>query len=257
MTLAGSATNAPETGGRNHGWQRGQQVKWTSTATNKLLLEAGIGTYLSDWNTRERPGNLTRDLVRVVEQCSAGCAANGNIPGLTYRSQTTDLFSDGRNKNVTTTWRASVSFVSGSKSLKIGYQGSLLGDIRSANRGANDLRYRVNNGVANQFTMFIHEFQNDLWMRDDGFYANGQWTMNKLTLQGGLRFDRAWSYSPDQTIGVTNFLASPLSFARADGVNYKDISPRMGVAWDVFGNGKTAVKVNAGRYEDQIGRAHV
>ena len=28
---AGSATNAPETGGRNHGWQRVQQVKWTST----------------------------------------------------------------------------------------------------------------------------------------------------------------------------------------------------------------------------------
>jgi hypothetical protein len=41
----GSATAAPETGGRNHGWQRVQQVRWTSTATNKLLLEAGLGTY--------------------------------------------------------------------------------------------------------------------------------------------------------------------------------------------------------------------
>ena len=45
---AGSATNAPETGGRNHGWQRVQQVKWTSTRTNKLLLDAGLGTYLSN-----------------------------------------------------------------------------------------------------------------------------------------------------------------------------------------------------------------
>jgi hypothetical protein len=59
-----------------------------------------------------------------------GCPVNGNIPGLTYRSQSVDLFSDGRNKNTTTTWRGSVSFVSGSSSLKIGYQGSLLGDIR-------------------------------------------------------------------------------------------------------------------------------
>ena len=41
----------------------------------------------------------------MVEQCTAGCPANGNIPGLTYRSQTVDLFSDGRNKNITTTWR--------------------------------------------------------------------------------------------------------------------------------------------------------
>ena len=37
----GSSTSAPETGGWNHGWQRVQQVKYTSPATNKLLLEAG------------------------------------------------------------------------------------------------------------------------------------------------------------------------------------------------------------------------
>ena len=53
----GSSTSAPETGGWNHGWQRVQQVKWTSTVVNKLLLEAGLGTYLSNWNTRERPDN--------------------------------------------------------------------------------------------------------------------------------------------------------------------------------------------------------
>ena len=29
---------------------------------------------------------------------------------------------------------------------------------------------------------------------------------------------------------------------------YKDISPRGGVAYDVFGNGKTALKVNFGKY---------
>ena len=31
--------------------------------------------------------NPTRDLIRVVEQCANGCAANGGIPGLVYRSQ--------------------------------------------------------------------------------------------------------------------------------------------------------------------------
>ena len=29
---------------------------------------------------------------------------------------------------------------------------------------------------------------------------------------------------------------------------YKDITPRGGVAWDVFGTGKTSMKVNAGKY---------
>ena len=79
----GSSTTAPETGGWNHGFQRVQQAKWTSATTSKLLLEAGVGTYLSNWNTRETPGN-DRSLIQVSEQCPAatGCANNGGIAGL-------------------------------------------------------------------------------------------------------------------------------------------------------------------------------
>ena len=76
----GNSTSAPETGGWNHGWQRVQQVKWTSTATNKLLLEAGLGTYLSNWNTRERPDN-DRRLIQVNEQCTRW------LPGATAASR--------------------------------------------------------------------------------------------------------------------------------------------------------------------------
>ena len=79
--------------------------------------------------------------------------------------------------------------------------------------------------------------------------------MGRMTLQGALRFDNAWSYSPAQTIGPAlingqTFLSTPLTFDRTDGVNYKDISPRGGLACDVFGNGKTAVKINVGKYMD-------
>ena len=58
-------------------------------------------------------------------------------------------------------------------SFKFGYIGNQLGDIRSANRGANDLRYRVNNGVPNQLTQYIHNQQNDLWMRNDALLRAG------------------------------------------------------------------------------------
>jgi Carboxypeptidase regulatory-like domain len=228
---------------------RAQQATYSSPFSNKILFEGGFGYFFSRWGGRAKDSPNTESLVKMVEQCSAGCAANGGIPGLTYRSQTVDLFSDGRNKNVTTTWRASVSFVTGSKSLKIGYQGSLLGDIRLANMGPNALRYRVNNGVPNQLTMFINQYQNDLWMRDDGFYANGQWTMNKLTLQGGLRLDRAWSWAPAQQEGPTRFLPVPLVYPETPGVDsYKDLQPRLAATYDVFGNGKTALKANVGKY---------
>src|SRR5262245_2168477 len=121
---------------------RAQQATYASPVSNKLLVEGGFGYFFSRWGGRAKENPNTESLVKVVEQCSAGCAANGNIPGLTYRSQTVDLFSDGRNKNITTTWRASVSFVSGSKSLKIGYQGSQDGDRLAATRGPDALSYR-------------------------------------------------------------------------------------------------------------------
>ena len=79
--------------------------------------------------------------------------------------------------------------------------------------------------------------------------------MGRMTLQGAVRFDNAWSYSPPQTIGPAliigqTFLSTPLTFDETDGVNYKDISPRGGSALDVFGNGKTSVKINVGKYMD-------
>ena len=245
-----NALTSPEANGYGDLYpMRTQQVTYASPFSNKVLIEGGFGYFFSRWGGRAKESPNTESLVKVIEQCSAGCPANGNIAGLTYRSQTVDLFSDGRNKNVTTTWRASVSFVSGAKSLRLGYQGSDLGDLRSANRGPNALRYRFNNGVPNQLTMFINQYQNDLWMRDDAFYAQGQWTMNKLTLQGGLRFDRAWSWAPEQQEGPTRFLPVPLTYPETPGVDsYKDLQPRMAATYDLFGNGKTALKANVGKY---------
>ena len=43
-------------------------------------------------------------------------------------------------------------------------------------------------------------------------------------------------------------------FPETKGVDsYKDITPRMGAAYDVFGNGKTALKVNVGKYLEGAG----
>ena len=54
--------------------------------------------------------------------------------------------------------------------------------------------------MPNQLTEYMHDQQNDLWMRNDAFYAQEQWTRSRLTLQGALRFDRAWSWAPEQRL---------------------------------------------------------
>ena len=38
------------------------------------------------------------------------------------------------------------------------------------------------------------------------FYVQDQWKLGRMTLQGALRFDRNWSFSPEQHIGPSNFL---------------------------------------------------
>ena len=83
-------------------------------------------------------------------------------------------------------------------------------------------------------------------------FAQDQWTLGKLTLQGAIRYDRAWSWSPAEGNGTTEtsiFNPQPITFERTVNVKgYNDITPRMGVAYDVFGTGKTALKANLGKY---------
>jgi hypothetical protein len=124
-TPSASAILAPETAGYRDYGNRVAQVKWTSPVNNRLLLEAGSGMYRSRYGGGQLPGLETENLIRVVEACAGGCAGNGNIPGLTYRSL--NWFS---NVNWNTQWNAAASLVTGSHSIKVGYQGALLIDQR-------------------------------------------------------------------------------------------------------------------------------
>ena len=83
-------------------------------------------------------------------------------------------------------------------------------------------------------------------------YIQDRWTRGRLTLSGALRWDRASSYAPVEGNGVavaSRFNAAPITIEQTPGVDaYNDLSPRFGVGYDVFGNGKTALKLRWGRY---------
>ncbi len=79
-------------------------------------------------------------------------------------------------------------------------------------------------------------------------FVQEQWTLSRLTLQGAVRFDRARSWFPAQQEGPSRFLPVPIVIPETQGVDsYKDITPRFGLAYDVFGDGKTAFRVSVGR----------
>jgi len=239
-----SSTTSPEIGAYLDAHPRVRQVTWSQTATNRMLFEAGFGAYQAPFGPYESPGNTTRPLVRITEQCAAGCPLNGGLPGITYRSAN---WSDSWDAQYT--WRASMSYVTGAHNLKVGYGGvALVSDLQGFTND-NNLSYTVSNGTAISLTQTLLPFTTSYRTRNASLYVQDQWTHGRMTLQGALRFDRNWSFSPEEHINASNWLATPLVFPKTDGVNaYKDISPRGGIAYDLFGTGKTAVKFNFGKY---------
>ena len=163
---------------------------------------------------------------------------------MTYRSQDWNANYTGQY-----TWRASASYVTGAQSLKIGYHGTYFTDERTAYTNNHHLHFRVSNGVPNQLTMSVSPFTASARASIAALYAQEQWTLGCLTLQGALRFDRARGWFPPQQVGPSRFVPTAITFPEMPGVDsYKDITPRMGAAFDVFGNGRTSVKVNLGKY---------
>ena len=225
------------------------QAAWSSPLTDRLLVDAGFGATFFGVGNFEREPNPTRGLIRVAEQCASGCAANGDIPGLVYRSQDFSVAHTG-----SYLWRAALTYVTGAHSLKVGYQQTFMTDDRTWMTNDQNLTYRFNNGVPNQLTQSISPWVNNARVAWQGLFVQDQWTRHRLTLQGAARFDRAWSWFPAQQEGPSRFLPTPIVIPETRGVDsYKDVTVRMGVAYDLTGTGKTALKMTLGKYLEGAG----
>ncbi len=106
--------------------------------------------------------------------------------------------------------------------------------------------------VPSGFTQYIPAPQNQkAWFTS--FYLQDQWTWNRFTFNGALRYDNAQSRFGKTCVGPDRY--TPNHYCLNDpeqgegrGVYFQDITPRWGVAWNAFANGKTSVKYSMGKY---------
>jgi hypothetical protein len=226
---------------------RTTQASWTSPVTNRLLFEGRWSNRGEHYYDAYQGTTPRRDLIAVLEQ-------GGVIPGLVYRGHagagsSTAPFGEVDVPNLNT-FLFTASYVTGAHALKFGVTDTWGSAITTTTDIPEAVAYRFQDGVPNLIQMRATPYQSTTNMRAEyGMFAQDKWTVNKLTLTGGVRYDWLSYYYPPSHIGPGT-LAPTRDFTTAlvESVNWKDITPRVGAAYDLFGNGKTAVKASFGRY---------
>jgi hypothetical protein len=185
--------------------------------------------------------------------------------------------------------RGSMSYVTGAHHAKVGYDGAIFTQAQTNTVNNPQMTFNYNTPAATcvpggtptcgnvslQFpedpnNVFRHPIPTTVTFNTGSgtandkvwytaFYAQDQWTLGRLTASGALRFDNANSGYGVTCIGPNNLMPVQVNGTRGycttptDGVNYKDLTPRYGLTWDIFGTGKTAVKVNGGKFLNAAG----
>jgi hypothetical protein len=247
----GTATSSPESYPGYHDLPYYvTQGTWSSPVSSRMLLDAGFSRFHYRFaGFGQAPPDALTSLIPVTEQSTMYGLANFNYRGLF--DPAAHAFADNRATSIQ--WRASAAYVTGTHNFKVGYVGSDLMQNSGRQAAESALRYTFNGGIPVSYGYVLSpRWDTTDKTRTASLFVQDQWTLGRMTLQGAVRYDRAWSWSPAEGNGTTEtsiFNPQPISFARTVNVKgYNDITPRVGVAYDAFGNGKTALKANLGKY---------
>jgi hypothetical protein len=260
-----------------------QLLQWTAPMTNRLLLEAGIWHHQETWGMDLGPFDVIDPLAIGVQDTNPTSSVPNYVQLVTnYHGVTGAAYTPSHNPNTRTNFSA--SYVTGSHAFKAGgdfswaergfWNGSVVPysytvQTNQAGRvgtpvptqlslrsdGCHDPLARV---VSGQLTtpVAVYDpanhcptFQTGKIDGEGGLFVQDRWTINRLTLNLGARFD-FWNSSipgyhlspsiitPNRNYDVPTF----------ETLRQKDFTPKMAASWDVFGDGKTALKANVAKY---------
>jgi hypothetical protein len=240
-----SATTTPEAGLRvNSPINYSGQLKWTRTATSRLLIEAGQSMAASTYHWEYQPEVGIYEVAKL--NATSGVTSNA--------SATAPVENFNQSYNTV----ANVSYVTGSHALK-GGMNLTRGNGRTRVEPHGDI-VRLTFLTPTSGTVTIRNSPVTARERlnaDLGFYLQDKWTLNRLTVTPGVRFDYLNASLPAQTAPAGRFVPARSAPATSCLPCWKDWSIRLGGSYDLFGNGKTALKASVGKYlaSQTLGRA--
>jgi hypothetical protein len=216
------------------------QGHWTSPMTSRLLLEGGFAFFNETWWWIER----------TEYPFTTGYGPNAAVPK--YEASIPTLYGPNHTNirafNHQYNMRGAVNYVTGSHAFKFGMQDMF---------GTRNFRYDTNqaqfwilfNGAPLSITQYARPLEDRERLKAAAaLYAQDRWTIDNVTLNLGLRFDYHNAYVPAQDIPALPFVPPKQYEAFKDTPSWKDVSPRLGLAWDINGSGKTVLRANYGHY---------
>src|SRR5262249_5162925 len=229
-------------------------AKWTSTISNRLLIEGGYSNNTEDYTNETQPG-----INKLRGSADWFTNAAKNDSDLVATSVSPLVSSINTTSPLRYNLQASTSYVTGSHNLKFGWQRTFghfghtydgngdLDEIFKSNTGAKatGIPFTVPDSVNVYNTPIVSREE---LLYDQGIYAQDQWTIKRLTLNYGLRCEWVSGQVPAQDSPAGRFVNARHFDAVTNVPKQHDPAPRLGLAYDVFGNGKTAVKYSLNRY---------
>jgi hypothetical protein len=212
-----------------------ETLTFRSTLSSKLLFEAAAGNMTEIWTREPVEDSTTSKGYPVTEQTT----------GINFRAYAATF---SRNYTSLRSYRSSLSYVTGSHAFKVGFtlqEGPAITDVYTNH----DTSLIVRNGVPFQVVVRTTPYTaRERLVADLGLFAQDTWTIGRATANLGVRFDYLNNKVEAQSAAGGTWIG-PRSFPELKNVpNFTDIAPRLGLAYDLFGNGKTAVKATYSRY---------
>jgi len=220
------------------------QGTWTRPVSSRLLLEAGLSWQTANWVNFAEEG-VTQNDRSILETTTQ------------YRYGANSLLTAPKARTGRSAERFTASYVTGTHNIKVGVtdEQAFNDESRSRNNVVDGLNYDFTNGRPSAIQYYGLPFlQQERQNMELGIFAQDAWKIGRVTTTLGLRYDRISMGYPDASLPAGLFVPARQVTELSGIPTWNDINPRLGAAWDVFGNGRTAVKASIGRY-NQLSRS--